>query len=77
MQPHADVHTIMFILFAARWYTHRTIVCDYGIRLFTCKEEKKKKKKTFRVRTAPLRDNIILYADGTTYTIMPSDKFKY
>ena len=75
MQPHADVHTIMFILFAARWYTHRTIVCDYGIRLFTCKEEKKEKKKRFVC--APLRDNIILYADRTTYTMMPSDKFKY
>ena len=73
MQPHADVHTILFILFAARWYTHRTIVCDYGIRLFTCNE--KQNKKTFVC--APLRDNIILYADGTTYTIMLSDKFKY
>ena len=70
MQSHADVHTILFILFAARWYTHRTIVCDYGIRLFTCKKEN-------RFVCAPLRDNIILYADGTTYTIMPSDNYKY
>ena len=75
MQPYAEVHTILFILFAvstvlfilfaARWYIHRTIVCDHGIRLFTC------------FVCAPYRDNIILYADGTTYTIMPSDKYKY
>ena len=70
MQPHTDVHTIMFILFAARRYTHRTILCDHGIRLFTCKKEN-------HFVYAPLRDNIILYADGTTYTIMPSDKYKY
>ena len=50
MQPHADVHTVLFILFAARWYTHRTIVGDYRIRLFTC---------TFRVRTTSRQHNLV------------------